>query len=150
MNKKYADMNIKVVGASPDPVSDNKAFAEKIKSPFALLSDTNKALPPAVGSEDKRWAALIDGGRLAKLWEGVDPATGPQEILDDLGKFFAEAKEKVAATEAARSEVLAAVPAAAAKPQENNWVSAPDAGKMDDPWSKAKIATVHDNGGSSR
>jgi len=141
-------MNIKIVGASPDPVSDNKAFADKIKSPFPLLSDTNQALPEAVGSKDKRWAALLDGGQLKKLWEEVDPETGAQDILDDLGKYFAELAEKKAAVEAARTEVVTAAEAAKEekKSWENTWASK-DVSKMDDPWGKRSTGVVHSTAG---
>jgi hypothetical protein len=42
-------------------------------------------------------------------------------------------------------EPKAAAPAAKAQAEKRDWWEAPDVSKMDDPWSKRKVATVHDN-----
>lgn len=115
------------MGASPDPVEENKAFKEKYGLSMDLVSDPDRSLPKAI-SEEKRWAALVEGGSVAKLWPTVDPAKGPQEILDELAK----------------------APAAPAVTPTRDPAIPPDVSKMDDPWSKRKVAAVHDNSNTAR
>lgn len=45
----FTDLGVRVVGISADTVKAHKAFAEKHRLPFILLSDTDKAVQRAFG-----------------------------------------------------------------------------------------------------
>jgi len=132
------------VGASPDPVEENKAFKEKYGLSMDLVSDTDRSLPKAI-SEEKRWAALVEGGSVVKLWPTVDPAKGPQEILDELAKAPAAATKPTTKDPAAP-----ATKDLGFKPSEKDPANPGiDFDKMDDPWSKRKAGVVHSTSGGN-
>jgi peroxiredoxin Q/BCP len=81
-----------IVGASFDPVADNRAFAEKFDFPFALLSDESRAMGLAYGAAtdpSAEYAARVGvivgpDGKVVQWHAKVDPRTFPQAALDAL------------------------------------------------------------------
>jgi peroxiredoxin Q/BCP len=73
-------------------VEENRKFAEKFDFPFDLLSDEDRELALELGACNapsdgyaKRMSVLIDPeGRIARIYPKVDPATHPQQVLQDL------------------------------------------------------------------
>jgi peroxiredoxin Q/BCP len=79
-----------VYGVSYDSPETNRAFAEKHRLPFLLLSDTDRALAKAVGAAipllpfPKRISYLVGAdGRVLKAYPKVSPATHAEEVLED-------------------------------------------------------------------
>jgi thioredoxin-dependent peroxiredoxin len=75
------NVNVEVIGISPDPVSDQKKFDVKYKLGFPLLSDTSHSIADAYGVWGttfyvgvNRSSFLIDeNGFLVRVWYGVKP-----------------------------------------------------------------------------
>lgn len=84
---------VQVVGISLDDTASHRAFAEKYKLPFPLLSDVEGKVAKqydAIWSLGpmrfaKRHSFLIDNeGKLAKIYRSVDPDTHYKQVLSDL------------------------------------------------------------------
>jgi peroxiredoxin Q/BCP len=81
-----------VIGVSFDTQADNKAFAEKNKFPFPLISDTERKLGMSYGACDspkdeyaRRIAYVIDeNGKILQAHPKVDAKTYPTEQLASL------------------------------------------------------------------
>lgn len=81
-----------VLGVSFDAPADNKAFREKYALPFALLSDSDRAMAIAYGAADDkdaavaRRAACVVGplGRIVSYYAKVDAKTFPATVQQDL------------------------------------------------------------------
>ena len=81
-----------MLGASFDKVEDNAAFARKNAFTFPLLCDADKKLAFAYGAcTDPRagWpnrvSFLIDEqGKIARVYEKVDPRNHPASVLADV------------------------------------------------------------------
>ncbi len=82
-----------VVGISVDSVEDQKAFSDKYKLPFPVLSDTGGETSDAYGVLREMGSAgianretfLIDpNGVVVKHYEQVDPETHTQDVVADL------------------------------------------------------------------
>ena len=95
--KKY---NVTVLGVSIDTTTSHTKFAEKFKLPFTLLADDVKELVKTydVWGEKNymgrdymgtlRTSFLIDkDGKIAKIYEGVNPKRHIAEVLKDLKKM---------------------------------------------------------------
>ena len=93
----FSGVNAVVIGISTDSVSSHAQFATKHQLPFTLLSDEKKEVVKLydvyqpkkfLGREflgTRRTSFLIDeGGRIAKIYEGVKPAMHAREVLSDL------------------------------------------------------------------
>lgn len=88
----FRALNVEVVGASFDTVAENAAFAQHQNFPFPLLCDTTRTVGLAYGACDdakagyaKRISYLIDPqGKIAKVYETVNPRSHPAEVLADL------------------------------------------------------------------
>ena len=85
-----------VVGVSVDSVEDQKAFSDKYKLPFPVLSDVGGQTSQAygvlreMGSTEiaARQTFLIDpNGVVVKHYEQVDPETHTQDVVADLQSF---------------------------------------------------------------
>lgn len=85
-----------VVGVSVDSVEDQKAFSDKYKLPFPVLSDVGGETSQAygvlreMGSTEiaARQTFLIDpNGVVVKHYEQVDPETHTQDVVADLQSF---------------------------------------------------------------
>jgi thioredoxin-dependent peroxiredoxin len=74
-----------------DSPSENAAFAQKESFPFPLLSDSRARLASQLGAGDegskyaRRMSVLVGpDSRVLRIYEKVDPATHPEEVLADL------------------------------------------------------------------
>jgi thioredoxin-dependent peroxiredoxin len=84
---------VQVLGVSFDTVGDNCTFAEKLHFNFPLLCDTDRRMGVAYGAADdaqarsaRRISYLIGrDGRIKKVWEKVDTASHPAQVLAELG-----------------------------------------------------------------
>ncbi|MGH7141349.1 MAG: thioredoxin-dependent thiol peroxidase [Minisyncoccia bacterium] len=98
----FGALQAAVLGVSVDSVASHKKFAEKYSLPFTLLADENKVAVSAYGVWGKkkfagreyegvlRTSFLIDPeGKIAKIYEDVDPAVHAGEVLADLKQFGA-------------------------------------------------------------
>lgn len=83
-----------VLGASVDSVASHKAFADKYKLTYPLLSDTRGELSAAMGVLQKvgplkvsaRVTFLIDGeGKILRVFDPVTPAGHADEVIAALG-----------------------------------------------------------------
>ena len=96
----FGKLKAKVFGVSADSVASHKKFATKYKLPFTLLADTEKDMCTAYGvwGEKKfmgrtymgiaRTSFLIDpDGKIAKIYEKVNPLTHADQVLADLSSF---------------------------------------------------------------
>jgi peroxiredoxin Q/BCP len=79
-----------VYGVSYDSPETNRAFAEKHRLPFLLLSDTDRELARAVGAAipllpfPRRISYLVGAdGAVLKAYPKVAPATHAEEVLAD-------------------------------------------------------------------
>lgn len=109
--KDFSRLKVKVFGVSKDGVKSHKKFAEKYNLPFTLLSDPAMEMMDTYGAlvMKKMYGKEVRGtnrisylinpeGKIAKVYENVDPATHALELLKDIKKLQKEAK-KVAAAE---------------------------------------------------
>jgi peroxiredoxin Q/BCP len=87
------DKNAVVLGVSFDTPEDNKAFAEKFSFPYALLSDTTRAMGQKYGAAEftetagyaKRIGYIIGpDGKIKAAWPKVDTKTFAQDVLAKL------------------------------------------------------------------
>ena len=84
------DLGLAVYGVSYDSPEDNRAFAEKYRLPFLLLSDRDRELASAVGAKaallpvPKRVSYLVGAdGTVLKSYPKVRPADHADEVLAD-------------------------------------------------------------------
>ncbi len=80
-----------MLGASFDSVENNRAFADKFRFPFRLLSDPRKTLATydAIDPDDPDWPRRISyligpDGRVVTAYAHVNAATHPAQVLADL------------------------------------------------------------------
>ena len=82
-----------VLGVSVDNADSHKAFAEKYKLPFSLLSDPKAevatryeaVLNLGLVKFAKRHSFIIDpSGRIAKIYRSVDPDEHVKQVMNDL------------------------------------------------------------------
>jgi peroxiredoxin Q/BCP len=93
----FKKLKIAVFGVSVDSVASHKKFEKKYELPFTLLADDKKEVVTAYGVWGKkkfmghsyegtrRTSFLIDPkGKIAKIYEDVNPVTHAGEVLTDL------------------------------------------------------------------
>ena len=78
-----------VLGASFDPVEANRAFAEKFKYPYKLLSFSKHDGDVYGAHENSDWAKRISyligpDRKIVKAYPKVKPADHPTQVLADL------------------------------------------------------------------
>ncbi|MFZ2621080.1 MAG: thioredoxin-dependent thiol peroxidase [Minisyncoccia bacterium] len=96
----FKRLKLKVFGVSKDDEKSHKKFAEKYDLPFTLLSDPDKKImikydvwgkKKFMGREYMgtfRTSFLIDSnGKIAKVYEKVNPETHADQVLEDLKKL---------------------------------------------------------------
>lgn len=92
----YQKQGISVVGVSLDSVESHQKFANDLKLPFTLLSDSNKALAKKFGvlngfgplSYTSRETFLIDPqGTIVYHYDSVDPKSHATQVLTDVAKL---------------------------------------------------------------
>ncbi|MEK7485335.1 MAG: peroxiredoxin [Planctomycetota bacterium] len=81
-----------ILGVSGDSVSSHAKFASKYSLPYSLLADPQKNMIKNYGANGllftKRCSFLINPeGKIAKVYESVDPSKHATEILEDLNQF---------------------------------------------------------------
>lgn len=89
----FRQLDVAVLGVSLDDTASHAAFAKKYHLPFPLLSDVDGSVAKSYGSLGgfgpiryaKRHTFIIDpGGRVARVWRKVSPATHGTELLEAL------------------------------------------------------------------
>lgn len=76
-----------ILGVSTDSVASHDKFVQKFNLPLALLSDNEKKIVKAYEASGlvRRKSYLIDPeGKIAKIYEKVNPAEHAEEVLRDL------------------------------------------------------------------
>lgn len=83
--------DVTVLGVSKDTVESQGAFSSKFSLNFPLLADADGSVIKAYGVDTlfgfaKRKTFLIDStGKIARVFESVDPALHAEEVLEALG-----------------------------------------------------------------
>ncbi len=94
--QKIKALNAVVIGVSIDDASNHAEFAKKHHLPFPLLADKSGAVSESYGSERsllgfkiaRRNTFIIDpAGKIAKVYESVDPDSTSNEVISDLKKL---------------------------------------------------------------
>jgi peroxiredoxin Q/BCP len=93
----YDEIDARVIGISPDPVTAVRKFADKYDLGFTLLADEDHAVADAYGTWGEkrmygktymgvqRATFIIDGdGRVAKVFPKVSPKTHDDVVLEAL------------------------------------------------------------------
>jgi peroxiredoxin Q/BCP len=99
---EYREAGTRVLGVSPDPVSDVKGFADKFDLDFTLLADADHAVAEAYGAWGERSmygkkymgvqraTFLIDPeGKIARVFPKVSPKTHDDVVLAALAELSA-------------------------------------------------------------
>jgi len=94
----YDEIDARVIGISPDPVTAVRKFADKYDLGFTLLADEDHAVADAYGTWGeksmygktymglRRATFIIDAdGRIAKVFPKVSPKTHDDAVLEALG-----------------------------------------------------------------
>jgi len=94
----YDEIDARVIGVSPDPVTAVRKFADKYELGFTLLADEDHAVADAYGTWGEksmygktymgvqRATFIIDSeGRIAKVFPKVSPKTHDDVVLEALG-----------------------------------------------------------------
>jgi peroxiredoxin Q/BCP len=85
--QRYEQAGVAIVGVSTNDVASHASFAAEHKLPFPLLADVDGAILRAWGVSSmlglsQRVSVLIDrDGRVARVFQDVDPALHAQEVL---------------------------------------------------------------------
>ncbi len=92
---RYQDLDVEIVGVSPDSVKSHTKFAEKHALPFMLLADEDHQVSERYGVWGKkknfgkeyfgimRTTFLIDkDGMVRRVFEGVKPADHSEEVIE--------------------------------------------------------------------
>jgi peroxiredoxin Q/BCP len=95
---EYDEIDARVIGISPDPVTAVRKFADKYDLGFTLLADEDHAVADAYGTWGEksmygktymgvqRATFIIDAdGRIAKVFPKVSPKTHDDAVLEALG-----------------------------------------------------------------
>lgn len=104
--KDFSRRKVTVLGVSKDSVKSHKKFAEKYNLPFTLLSDPTMEMMDTYGAlvMKKMYGKEVRGtnritylinpeGKIAKVYENVDPANHALELLKDIKTLQKEAKK---------------------------------------------------------
>ncbi len=104
--KDFKRQGVVVFGVSKDTQKSHKKFAEKYHLPFTLLSDPTMEMMDKYGAavEKQMYGKTVRGtnrisylvnpeGKIAKVYEKVDPANHALELLADIKLLKKEAKK---------------------------------------------------------
>ena len=92
----YEKLDAVIIGVSVDPAESHKNFCAKEGLSFKLLADTDHKVSALYGSLGEyqgnaiavRNTFIIDpNGNIAKVFQGVKPATHSKEVLDALAQL---------------------------------------------------------------
>jgi peroxiredoxin Q/BCP len=87
---RYQAAGVALFGVSKGTEDSHKKFAAKHSLPFPLIADTDQAWGAAFGVPSmmgmyRRVSFLIsDGGKIAKVYDDVDPGVHATQILEDV------------------------------------------------------------------
>lgn len=90
---RFEQANVMVIGVSGDDDVSHQSFSSEHQLPFPLVSDTDSTWATAFGvpttaGMPKRVSFLIDGtGKVAKVYDDVDPAVHADDVLSDVAKL---------------------------------------------------------------
>ena len=92
----FDGLNVAVFGVSFDSPDENRAFREKFDFPFGLLCDTDKSLSVAYGAAadgsagypNRITVVVGPDGKVAKVYDKVDPKQHPEQVLTDCRQGF--------------------------------------------------------------
>ncbi len=93
---RYVAAHIAVIGVSTDSPERHRNFLKDKALPFALASDESGAIARSYGVGRAFWGEsrisfLIDGnGRVARVWDNVDPGVHAAEVLAEAAKLPAQ------------------------------------------------------------
>src|SRR5262245_30419577 len=97
LNAKEFPAGTVVLGASADTVELNQKFADKNEYPFALLSDSELKLIPALGvlspkgKRAQRVTFVVDkDGKIAKIYDQVSPKGHAEQVAKDVKELAAK------------------------------------------------------------
>lgn len=97
LNAKEIPAGTVVLGASADTVDLNQKFADKNEYPFALLSDSDLKLIPALGIQSpkgkmaQRVTFVVDkDGKIAKIYDKVSPKGHAEQVAKDVKELAAK------------------------------------------------------------
>lgn len=98
--KDFKRQDVAVLGVSKDTTKSHKKFAEKYSLPFTLLSDQTMEMMGKYGAaiEKQMYGKTVRGtnritylvspdGKIAKVYDKVDPASHALELLADIKIF---------------------------------------------------------------
>jgi thioredoxin-dependent peroxiredoxin len=71
-----------VIGFSSDPIEKQQEFTDKEKLSYPLLADPEKKLMGALGVKGRSTWVIDKDGKIAKVYDRVDPAKHPKEVLE--------------------------------------------------------------------
>jgi len=71
-----------VIGFSSDPIEKQQEFTDKEKLSYPLLADPDKKLMGALGVKGRSTWVIDKDGRIAKVYDKVDVAKHPKEVLE--------------------------------------------------------------------
>lgn len=90
--QRYSTSGLRVIGVSIDSEEAHRKFAEENSLPFSLISDPSHAWSDAFGVEQRQLMGGVDErvsflvskeGKVAKVYDNVDPGVHAQEVVDD-------------------------------------------------------------------
>jgi thioredoxin-dependent peroxiredoxin len=101
----FKRLGVTVFGVSKDSPKSHQKFATKYSLPFTLLSDPTMEMMDKYGAfvEKKMYGKVVRGtnrisylinpdGKIAKVYDQVDPANHALELITDIKKLKKEAK----------------------------------------------------------
>lgn len=97
--QKIKALDAAVIGVSIDDASNHAEFAKKHHLPFPLLADKSGAVSESYGSERnllgfkiarRNTFIIAPDGKIAKVYESVDPDSTSDEVINDLKKLSAK------------------------------------------------------------
>jgi peroxiredoxin Q/BCP len=91
--QRYSGAGVRAIGVSADSEQKHREFAQEHQLPFSLIADPEHVWSDAFGVGPVSWALpgadarvsfLIDTkGRVAKVYEDVDPGVHAEQVLQD-------------------------------------------------------------------
>ena len=97
--ERFDEHNAVVVGVSTDSVESHRRFAEEHGLPFSLLADEDQTIARAYGVSVRMGFAsrvtflISPDGRIAHVFEDVDPGVHADEVIAKIDPGMCEASE---------------------------------------------------------
>jgi peroxiredoxin Q/BCP len=93
----YRQADVQVIGVSSDDLESHRAFAAKHELPFSLVADTDGrwaeafGVPSLLGKHHRVTFLLDPEGKVAHVYDDVDPGVHAQQVLRDIEALGSEA-----------------------------------------------------------